>query len=513
MSSLRPSAPAPALVLAAVLAVAGPTPSSVAAQLAADPGVQEAVAVVETWLEAQRAYERIPSFSAAVVHDQETVWDAARGMAHPEEGTAATPETLYSICSISKLFTSVGVLQLRDEGLLALNDPVSDHLSWFDLEQRWPGSPPITVERILTHSAGLPRESNHPYWSAAFDFDFPTRDEIIEGLAEQQTLYPSRKYFQYSNLGLTLAGEIVRERSGMDYHTYVRERILTPLGMDDTFSEIPEEHRGGRLATGYSAPTRDGHREPVVFFQARGIAPAAGYASTARDLARFASWQFRLNGAPDEPVPGTEVLHPHTLDEMHRVHYVDPEFDTYWGLGFSVNRRNGETFVGHGGSCPGFRSQLVLQKDRKVGVAFMANTMVSAGTYAYGIYDLMAEALEGAAEDEGEETTAAAGGDAGAGRNPSGSMTLELDDYVGTYSSQPWGQETAVVLWQGKLALLSLPTLDPRGALETVEHREGDVFHFVLDDGEAGPDLVFERGPDGAVTGYRVHGNLSPRVR
>ena len=510
MPSLRPSVPV--LVLVGLLTVSGLERSPVAAQLATDPGVQEAVAVVETWLEAQQAYERIPSFSAALVHDQETVWDAAWGLAHPEEGTAATSEILYSICSISKLFTSVGVMQLRDEGLLSLDDAVSDHLPWFDLEQRWAGSPPITVERILTHSAGLPRESNHPYWSAAFDFDFPTRDEIVEGLAEQETLYPSRKYFQYSNLGLTLAGEIVRERSGMDYHTYVRERILTPLGMEDTFSEIPEEHRGGRLATGYSAPTRDGHREPVVFFQARGIAPAAGYASTARDLARFASWQFRLTGAPDEPVPATEVLHPHTLDEMHRVHYVDPEFDTYWGLGFSVNRRDGETFVGHGGSCPGFRSQLVLQKDRRVGVAFMANAMVSAGTYAYGIYDLMAEALERAAADDGEET-AAAGGNGGFGEGPSDAQTLELDDYVGTYSSQPWGQETAVVLWEGKLALLSLPTGNPRGALETVEHREGDVFHFVLDDGEDGPDLVFERGPDGAVTGYRVHGNLSPRVR
>jgi CubicO group peptidase (beta-lactamase class C family) len=515
-------------VLPAVLLLAL-VPRPISAQLAEEPAVAEALSVVETWLEAQQAYDRIPAFSAALVHDQERVWDAARGLAHPDEGAEATPETLYSICSISKLFTSVALMQLRDRGLVALSDPVAEHLPWFELEQAYPGSPPVTVEGILTHSAGLPRESDHPYWSAP-DFPFPARREIIDGLRNQETLYPARRYFQYSNLGLTLAGEIVRERSGTDYHDYVRENVLDPLGMDDTFSEIPEEHRGGRLATGYGALNRDGRREEVPFFQAKGIAPAAGYASTARDLARFASWQLRLAGDPEEPAPPAEVLDPHTLDEMQRVHYVDPDFDTYWGLGFNVSRRDGETFVGHGGSCPGFRSQLILQKDRKIAVAFMANAMVNAGMYARGIYDLVVEAVSEAAEDgaDGAETSA---GRAGAGRVPPAELPApsgagrsvlatgsaqeapELAPYVGTYSAQPWGSETAVVRWKGGLALLSLPTSDPLDGLRRLEHDEGDVFYRVRDDGERGEDVVFERGPDGEVTGYRVHGNLSPRIR
>lgn len=490
--SRRPAVPAAVLVGALLLAL---PPSPGRAQLADDPGVREALAVVDTWLEAQRAYEQIPSFSAALVHDQERVWDAARGMAHPDRGVEATPETLYSICSISKLFTSVALMQLRDRGLVELRDPVSRHLPWFTLEQAYEGSAPITVEGILTHSAGLPRESDHPYWSAP-DFPFPSREEVIDGLGDQETLYPARKYFQYSNLGLTLAGEIVRERSGMDYHDYVRENVLTPLGMDDTFSEIPEEHRGGRLATGYSALTRDARREEVAFFQAEGIAPAAGYASTARDLARFASWQLRLAGDPSQPAPAPEVLDPWTLDEMQRIHYVDPEFETYWGLGFNVSRRDGETFVGHGGSCPGFRSQLMIHKDRKVAVAFMANAMVNAGMYARGIYDLTREALAEASGTEEEPRKAP-----------------DLSPYVGTYSSQPWGQETAVVVWKGDLALLSLPTDDPLEALTRLKHDEGDVFHRVRDDGERGEDLVFERNGAGEVTGFRRHGNLSPRVR
>lgn len=482
-------------------------------QVRPDASVREALDVMETWLEAQMAYDQLPSYSAAIVHDQERVWSAAEGLAHPSSGAAATASTLYSICSISKLFTAVSVMQLRDEGQLTLRDPVAKHLPWYAVEQRHEGSPPVTIEGILTHSAGLPRESAHPYWTGP-DFPFPTRDEVIDGLSGQETLYPARQYFQYSNLGLTLAGQIVEERSGVAYSDYVRTRVLQPLGMMDTYPEIPVEHRGGQLATGYGSRTREGRREEVAFFQAKGIAPAAGFASTANDLARFASWQFRLHGDTEE------VLHAHTLDEMQRVHYVDPSWNTYWGLGFSVRRRGEETFVGHGGSCPGFRSQLLMQRDKRIAAVFMTNSMANAGGYAQGMYDLMQAAITQAAGAESADATVMASSDAQdngmPGENGHGSMDgaghADLQDYLGTYSGQPWGSETAVVKWKGGLALLGLPTMNPAGALRRLEHDEGDVFYRVRDDGERGEDVVFHRGPDGAVASFSVHGNHSRRI-
>jgi CubicO group peptidase (beta-lactamase class C family) len=152
------------LGLAGVVALAAGlgTPTAGAAQVAAHEGVAEALAVVETWLDAQLAYERIPSLSAAIVHDQELVWSGAMGMAHPARGMEATPETLYSICSISKLFTSVALMQLRDRGLVDLRDPVSDHLPWYAVAQRHDTSAPVTVQGILTHSAGLPGSRTIP---------------------------------------------------------------------------------------------------------------------------------------------------------------------------------------------------------------------------------------------------------------------------------------------------------------------------------------------------------------
>ena len=194
---------------------------------------------------------------------------------------------------ISKLFTSIAILQLRDQGLLRLDDPVSKHLSWFNIEQSYSDSPPITIRALLTHSSGLPRESDYPYWNAP-QFNFPNREKVLEQLGHQKTLYPADRYFQYSNLGLTLAGEIVAAVSGQDYTTSVENNIIRPLGLTDTRPEMPENLYGTKLATGYSAMTRNGLRNKLPFFNANAITPAAGFSSTADDLGLFAIWQLSL---------------------------------------------------------------------------------------------------------------------------------------------------------------------------------------------------------------------------
>jgi len=119
------------------------------------------------------------------------------------------------------------------------------------------------------------------------------------------------------------------------------------------------------------------------------------------------------------------------------------------------------------------------------------------------VYDLVAEAIAEATGDEGEETA----------KPQESAETPDLDDFVGAYSQQPWGGETAVVRWKGGLAMLSLPTDNPVRALTRIRHEEGDVFRRVRADDELGEAIVFERGADGRVTGYRQHGNLSARMR
>ncbi|MCP4603570.1 MAG: beta-lactamase family protein, partial [Proteobacteria bacterium] len=282
------------------------------------------------WVQAQLDFERIAGISMSVVHDQELIWSGGFGYSDIETKKPATPRTIYSICSISKLFTSVGMLQLRDRGLLRLDDPVEKHLSWFDIKQQYEHSPPITIEGLLTHSSGLPREADFPYWTEA---SFPTREQMIDHLSKQETLYPARNKYQYSNLGLSLAGEIVARVSGKPYSEYIEENILRPLGLTDTTPEIPVNKQKGQLATGYGAFRRDGTRPVMPFYTVNGIAPAAGFASTVEDLGKFASWQFRLLASN-----GNELLPANTLRDMHRVHWINSDWTSKRGLGFSVWR-------------------------------------------------------------------------------------------------------------------------------------------------------------------------------
>ncbi|KPJ95746.1 MAG: hypothetical protein AMS18_02340 [Gemmatimonas sp. SG8_17] len=448
------------------------------------PRIAEALHLLDVWLDAQQAYEGIPGMSAAVVHDQELIWAKGFGYAHVEPEIPATASTMYSICSISKLFTAVSVMQLRDQGRLRLDDPVSKHLDWFDMEDPFADAGPVTVEGILTHSSGLPRESGFPYWTGP-DYPFPTHEQIVERISQQSMLYPTRTYYQYSNLGLTLAGEIVSTLSGYSFDQYVRGHILDPLGMTSTHTDHVDRFRGNQLATGYTIPGRDGTRKVVPPYQVRGIAPAAGIISTVEDLARFASWQFRtLEGHDDS------LLDRNTLREMHRVHWMEPDGWTTYGLGFSVWKENDKSFVGHGGSCPGYRSQLLLRPQEKIATVFMTNAQgVNASQYTQTAYDILAPAIRAALED----TAAAA---------ESAAEVTSIDRFTGIYE-RPLGGESLVLVWQGKLAVVGLPTDDPLASLTKLQHIDGNVFRRIRDNDDLGEAFVFEEDADGRMLMWR----------
>jgi CubicO group peptidase (beta-lactamase class C family) len=461
------------------------------AAAADDPHVAQALELARVWLEGQQAYEQVPGVSAAIVLDQHVLWSGGFGQADLTTGRAATAETLYSICSISKVFTAVAVMQQRDAGKLRLDDPVQRHLPWFRLK-RAEGEGDITLEGLLTHSSGLPRESEHPYWSAPA-FAFPTREDVMQTVSRQEPLYAPATAFQYSNLGITLAGEVVAATAGEPYAAYVRRNILDPLGLRSTSPEMPAGDRGGRLATGYGPRNRQGRRDVLPFFSTDAIAPAAGFASNAEDLARFAAWQFRLLEKG-----GTEVLKATTLREMHRVHWAEPDFETLWGLGFAISRRDGKVFVGHGGSCPGYRTHLLLMPAEKIGTIVMANAQaVSVNSWAQRLYDIVAPAVKSAGEGEGAKAA----------------PPEDLGRYAGSYSVFPWGGEVAVLPWKDGLAMVDIPSDDPVKGLTKLKKAGDHRFRRVRKDDSLGEEIVFEIGADGRATRFTWHNNHYPRVR
>jgi CubicO group peptidase (beta-lactamase class C family) len=189
---------------------------------------------------------------------------------------------------------------------------------------------------------------------------FPTIEEVQRDASAREMSHRPEQRFQYSNLGFTLAGAVVAAASGRSYADYVKANLIDPLGLTSTYSEMPEQERGKRLATGYSGIDREGTRHVMPFYQTRAMASAAGYVSSALDLAKFASWHFRLLAKG-----GTEVMNANTVREMQRVHYLDPGWNVTWGLGYEVWRRDNKTFVGHGGSCPGYRTSSSSSRTRR----------------------------------------------------------------------------------------------------------------------------------------------------
>src|SRR6185503_8537609 len=128
----------------------------------AHAAVRGAIDLLSAWIESQMAYAGQPALSIGIVHDQQLVW--AAGFGHTALGGArATPDTLYRIASLTKLFTSTALLQLRDAGRLQLDDPIVKHLPWFSIGRPDADGAPITIRHLITHTAGLPREAAFPY--------------------------------------------------------------------------------------------------------------------------------------------------------------------------------------------------------------------------------------------------------------------------------------------------------------------------------------------------------------
>ena len=125
----------------------------------------DALTLLDRWLESGRAYKHLPGLSVSITKDQELLWSKAYGLSNIANKVPTTPGTIYSICSISKLFTAIAIMQLYDEGKLRLDDPIESILTDFKLRQQFKDSGPITIRSLLTHSSGLPRESDYPYWT------------------------------------------------------------------------------------------------------------------------------------------------------------------------------------------------------------------------------------------------------------------------------------------------------------------------------------------------------------
>ncbi|MCW2608643.1 MAG: beta-lactamase [Frankiales bacterium] len=268
---------------------------------------------------------------AAVVREGEVVWRGAVGQADVP-GTAAAADVSYRIGSITKTFTAVLVLQLRDAGLLDLDDRLEQHL---------PGTRHggVTLRRMLAHVSGLQREPVGDLW---VDLQVPDRAQLLAGFEQAEQVLPQRATHHYSNLAYAVLGEVVARRTGGSWESALQERLLDPLGLTSTGVEPGSPRAVGYLSEPYADAVRP---EPDMATGAAG--PAMQLWSTADDLARWAAFL----ADPDPAVLAVE-----TLEEMRQpvVVFDAHAFTLAWGGGLMLLRKGERVLHGHGGAMPGF---------------------------------------------------------------------------------------------------------------------------------------------------------------
>ncbi|MFJ3667974.1 serine hydrolase domain-containing protein [Streptomyces sp. NPDC090106] len=297
-----------------------------------------------------QAEGRAPSLVAAVVRGGRVVWHGARTSV---DGHGPDENVQYRIGSITKTFTAVLVLRLRDEGVLALSDPLEKHLPGT-------GAGEASVAELLAHTGGLAAESPGPWWERT---PGSLRPELGDVLGEQPRLHPAGRCFHYSNPGYTVLGALVEKLRGAPWEEVLRREVLEPLGLDRTSAQPLAPHAGGWAVHPWADVLLPEPLEDLGL-----MAPAGQLWSTTGDLAKFAA--FLAHG-------DDRVLSAETVQEMRTpaapVEATDLVDGVGYGLGMQLQHRDGRLLTGHSGSLPGFLANLTISVADDVAAVVLAN--------------------------------------------------------------------------------------------------------------------------------------------
>lgn len=316
---------------------------------------------------ARRATDRgVPGAAVAVVLDGEII-EHAVGVLSTATGVEATPESVFQIGSITKAWTATLVMQLVDDGLIELDEPIRTYLPEFRLSDD-SAARTITVRHLLTHRAGFEGD---------IFTDTGRGDDAIEKfvalLSEMPQTFAPGTLFSYNNAGYIVLGLLVERLRETTWAQALVERVAVPLGLERV-SPSPYEAILHRVAVGHMGPGDDGVAAPApIWAMARSNEPAGSMlAMTARDLAGFARMHLADGTAPD----GTAVLSPAAAEAMQTtaVHLpVITGLGAAWGLGWEIDRDDDVRLYGHDGNTIGQAAFLRIAHDAQVAVVLLTN--------------------------------------------------------------------------------------------------------------------------------------------
>ncbi len=327
--------------------------------------------------------QQMPGAVMGIIVDGELVWMKAAGVRETTGKAPVTPDTVFRIASMTKSFTAMAILKLRDDGKLSLDDPVARYVPAFaDLSYPTKDSPTITIRHLLTHSEGFPEDNP---WG---DRQLAQSDETMRAWIRSGIPFSTvpGSEFEYSNYGFAILGAVIARASGKPYADYVRDNILRPLGMNaSTFEEtaVPKD----QIALGYRWDGQAWQPEPILAHGSFG--GMGGLWTSARDLARYVAFLMSAYPARDEaergPIKRSSAREMQQVGRFQQAGAFRSAVDGPltlgaggygYGLGVSQDCRFAH-IVGHSGGLPGYGSLMRWLPEYGVGIIAMGNRTYS----------------------------------------------------------------------------------------------------------------------------------------
>lgn len=492
----------PAVLVAAVLA---------AGSVLAEPDRAAIDNVVERAMETFGS----PALTVSVVHEGKVVHANGHGVLEVGGDIQVDADTLFQIGSVSKAFTAAALALLVDDGKLSFDDRVIDHLPEFRMHDPYV-TREFRIRDLLTHRSGLPLGAGD---LLMFPEGKTTRREILRAMRHFEPTSSFRAQYDYDNSLYIIAGMVVEEAAGQSFETFLEERLLLPLGMDDCAASFGRAPEAPAKAVPHARVDGELQTTPTGLLGDT-AAPAGGITCSARGMTRWMN--FILDGGVNadgerliSEAQFAELLSPVTITRTpgYLSEHAGAELSAY-ALGWNVSTFHGQPLHSHGGGLLGMTTHLMLLPREDLGV-FVSNNLMSAAPrpVAYDIAEMfmqevgdndpdwivVVEELMQQRRDSGAEAVEKAMAERDADSSPS----LPLEAYAGTYRDPWYGEITLTLEGDGRLWFRSPRSKPLTGPLE---HFQYDTFIVRWTDRRLNADayLSFVLDPRGEVERARM---------
>lgn len=396
---------------------------------------------------------QVPGMAIAIVRDGQVVLARGYGIRRIGDSTRVDANTLFQIASNTKAFTTALLAQLVDSGRIAWDDPVTKYLPWFQLSDPWV-TREFTIRDLVTHRSGLGLGAGDLLW---FHSDYGS-EEIVRRLRTVKPVTSFRSAYAYDNVLYLAAGLVVEAVTGQKWADAMRQRILTPLGMTASGTDIALMSSAAAAAP---HALSDGQLAIVPIDTIDNLLPAGGIISNVSDLAKWMIVRLdsgRIGGRDSlfSVAQAREMWSSQTIlpigDDPVALRGLRPNFAAY-GLGWALRDYRGHKIVTHDGGLAGMTSRTVLVPDLRLGIVMLTNA--EEPVYAPIEYELLDHYFGAPRTDwitayhtvvaQGEAQADSMERAARAARDTTSRPPLPLARYAGRYRDAMYGDATIVM--------------------------------------------------------------------